>query len=628
MKRTLMFLGIVVLCPLLALCGSGGGQPPQITFLSTAREWVPTPGDEVTYKCDVNNGVHSLTFDLESISGGAMLDVAAGKTVFYALGWPRYYCLQDYNSGSGSFSFNAYFSDTHTTCYDTDRFYDLVFGKLRPAQPRKDLAVLRESGTYIYYNTGSGMATSPNQTLSGAAIDATWGPFNYQDDSHDLFVTDGSQIRIYNNLNDGTLSTAPMVLSIPAQQILLAQMDENIYLTSPTTKWDLVSFAGTTLSIRLNDGNNGFNAPQDISMGALNYPVSVAVGDINNDGYNDIVVGVSTPPSQEVRLYLNNAGVIGTTPTWTYSGTGVPSNPEVLIGDLGNTLDANSNDGWNDLVVIGYEAPIKVFANQGSSPYFTSQPQQSIAPSGSFAPTGKVMLADVQNTGGLSLLYTQFTSHPGDLGTAYIWLHKHVGDPAPAPPKNIQISSVSQGEYTYPKVTWAPNLERDLDGYEIWRRITGICGDGNWYLLSSTIGASTHEYIDYSIGTVGYGSDCTAQYKLKAKDAALHYSDFSASVQIAFSSLWFKVAAGNREIIPATYGLHEAYPNPFNPATQISFDLPVDGIVSLAVFDVLGRKVADLVNEYRQAGYHTAMWDASKTASGVYFVRFTATNEL
>ncbi|MBI5471624.1 MAG: T9SS type A sorting domain-containing protein [Ignavibacteriae bacterium] len=68
------------------------------------------------------------------------------------------------------------------------------------------------------------------------------------------------------------------------------------------------------------------------------------------------------------------------------------------------------------------------------------------------------------------------------------------------------------------------------------------------------------------------------------------------------------------------------YPNPFNPSTQIKFDLPEASHVTLAVYDVLGRKVVELVNGQVAEGYHTATWNAVDAASGVYFARFTATD--
>ena len=81
------------------------------------------------------------------------------------------------------------------------------------------------------------------------------------------------------------------------------------------------------------------------------------------------------------------------------------------------------------------------------------------------------------------------------------------------------------------------------------------------------------------------------------------------------------------ENVPTEFNVSEAYPNPFNPSTQIKFDLPEDGFVTLNVFDVLGRKVAEVVKGNNAAGYHAATWNASNVASGVYFARFTATDQ-
>ncbi len=71
-------------------------------------------------------------------------------------------------------------------------------------------------------------------------------------------------------------------------------------------------------------------------------------------------------------------------------------------------------------------------------------------------------------------------------------------------------------------------------------------------------------------------------------------------------------------------GLSENYPNPFNPSTNISYNLSIGGHVILKVYDVLGREVKTLVNEDESAGYHVAVFDASRLASGVYLYRLTA----
>jgi hypothetical protein len=77
--------------------------------------------------------------------------------------------------------------------------------------------------------------------------------------------------------------------------------------------------------------------------------------------------------------------------------------------------------------------------------------------------------------------------------------------------------------------------------------------------------------------------------------------------------------------LPCDFAFEQNYPNPFNPTTEIRFALPDVGNVSLVVFDVLGRKVADLANSKYEAGYHSAIWNAANQASGVYFARLTVT---
>ncbi|MEQ8524570.1 choice-of-anchor I family protein [Gracilimonas sp.] len=76
--------------------------------------------------------------------------------------------------------------------------------------------------------------------------------------------------------------------------------------------------------------------------------------------------------------------------------------------------------------------------------------------------------------------------------------------------------------------------------------------------------------------------------------------------------------------IPERFALKQNYPNPFNPTTQIAFDLPETAEVRLSVFDMLGRKVTDLVNERMSAGTHSVQFDASALSSGMYIYRIEA----
>jgi 5-hydroxyisourate hydrolase-like protein (transthyretin family) len=76
--------------------------------------------------------------------------------------------------------------------------------------------------------------------------------------------------------------------------------------------------------------------------------------------------------------------------------------------------------------------------------------------------------------------------------------------------------------------------------------------------------------------------------------------------------------------VPDEFILQPAYPNPFNPATQLKYGLRENVLVMISIYDILGRQVVELVNTEQQAGYHQVIWDGNHHASGLYFVKMTA----
>jgi len=82
----------------------------------------------------------------------------------------------------------------------------------------------------------------------------------------------------------------------------------------------------------------------------------------------------------------------------------------------------------------------------------------------------------------------------------------------------------------------------------------------------------------------------------------------------------------NNTQTPKEFGLKQNYPNPFNPTTYIDYDVPNKDFVNISVFNILGQKVADLVNDYKTAGSYRINFDASSLSSGVYVYKMTAGN--
>jgi len=75
---------------------------------------------------------------------------------------------------------------------------------------------------------------------------------------------------------------------------------------------------------------------------------------------------------------------------------------------------------------------------------------------------------------------------------------------------------------------------------------------------------------------------------------------------------------------PHSFEISKLYPNPFNPSTEVSFSLPVDGHVQLAVYDIRGQKVGMIFEGAQSVGQHSYTWNASNLPSGVYYIRLQA----
>jgi hypothetical protein len=99
----------------------------------------------------------------------------------------------------------------------------------------------------------------------------------------------------------------------------------------------------------------------------------------------------------------------------------------------------------------------------------------------------------------------------------------------------------------------------------------------------------------------------------------------SASGRGTFEYTWTALGINNPEV-PVKFNLEQNYPNPFNPSTSIKFDIPKSAYVKLAVYDIVGREVRLLINDYRNAGTHIVNFDAAGLSSGVYVYRLESGN--
>jgi len=78
------------------------------------------------------------------------------------------------------------------------------------------------------------------------------------------------------------------------------------------------------------------------------------------------------------------------------------------------------------------------------------------------------------------------------------------------------------------------------------------------------------------------------------------------------------------DFIPQQYSLYQNFPNPFNPSTKISYQIPQQEFVTIKVYDILGNEIAVLVNDEKPTGSYEVEFNASSLPSGVYFYRLQA----
>jgi hypothetical protein len=127
----------------------------------------------------------------------------------------------------------------------------------------------------------------------------------------------------------------------------------------------------------------------------------------------------------------------------------------------------------------------------------------------------------------------------------------------------------------------------------------------------------------YDPGFSGVPTHCSAIFQI----ADTSNGSFTAGSEMYIDDieLSLEMVSGVEDEIPVTkFNLEQNYPNPFNPVTKINWQSPVGGYQSLKVYDLLGREVAIIVDEYKNAGSYEIEFDGSKLASGVYFYQLRA----
>ena len=175
---------------------------------------------------------------------------------------------------------------------------------------------------------------------------------------------------------------------------------------------------------------------------------------------------------------------------------------------------------------------------------------------------------------------------------------------SPLPVELTSFNAIVKGKNI--ELQWNTATEVNNYGFEVEKNVSGSWNKIGFVEGNGTTNApKSYNYVDAS-------ASGKVTYRLKQIDRDGKF-EYSSVVEATVAAI-------------KTFGLDQNYPNPFNPATVINYQLPMNSLVTLKVYDALGREVATLVNETKEAGTYSATFNGSKLSCGIYFYTLRAGN--
>jgi hypothetical protein len=532
---------------------------------------------------------------------------------------------------------------------------------------------------YVYYGGSTGLSTSPNWTVIGenssdlfgysvstagdvngdGYSDIIIGAFGYYKGK--VYAYYGSSTGPSNipnwtvtgeNQNDGfaySLSTAGDVNGDGFSDIIVgADMfsiwNGKVYVyygsssgLSPTPNWTAI-------------GEN--------TDDAFGYSVSTA-GDVNGDGYCDIVAGARYGSSfkGKVYIYLGSISGLSSSPNWTAEGENVFD----MFGNSVSTAGDVNGDGYSDVIIGAWknsDSAGAVYIYYGGSSGLSSVYSWKVTgPPGSDLGRSVSAAGDV-NGDGYSDLIIGADGNLNNKGLVFV-LYGNIQAGIRSTPQQYKPGTtniVSPGGLT----TVNNQVRLSLFGkspfgrtkgklvYEIKNSCTPFSGNpitnstsytgisSNWTDLT-TLGTQINDDISGILQNQDYKWRVRVKYNPASNPYQVYgpwkyYKNYLPIPTGGFkpSNAPIIEVRNISTITPGRYALYQNYPNPFNPTTKIRFDIPnhqpTTNNVQLTIYDILGREVATLVNEKLQPGTYEVGFDGTNLPSGIYFYRLTMDN--
>ncbi len=532
-----------------------------------------------------NQNPNWISTDISNIStGGAFADIDNDGWLDFVIAngndISRQRLVVYYNDGTGSFPTTPNWQSA-----DIDYHGHLDVGDVN-ADGWLDVAVSVYIGATgfnspgrvkLYLNNNGTLSSNPDWT-SGDMVYTFSCAFGDADGDGDLdlavaggesYQNNPEQPRIYFN-NGG------MLQSFPSWKATTSQYSYDVNWADFDDDGDLdVVFAGESYPNRIfeNFGDSISVTPTWQSTDASQYANSLFIGDVNNDGFFDLAISDNSQlgGSGRFKMYLNNNGTLNTTPFWTSTFSGYGSGINLTDIDDDNDLD---------LITGGWWQPVRIYLNNNGN--FNTNPE-----------------------------YTSTSTSVVEVIT--------MGDIDKDAVQNVQEIFVSDGskKLFYLSRTPLQEVKRVIVNTDTLL-FNQYCHDleNGWVMLASQPDSGISVIVEAS---VSWDIDMGITNWDQSKGNYLFFNTTNP------------VYADNEESIPEGFVLYQNYPNPFNPSTKIIYTIPSNVILSeaknlitLKVFDLLGREIATLVNEEKTAGTYEVEFNAEDVTSGIYFYQLVA----